>query len=359
MSSFVAGIDVTAPYTHLTFGMFSHKSFLFNPTQSGIFYFLLFGGLIWLGLSLYEAVNGHYSIIGSVASFLAFFVAFQSWKAADDGSRKADEAIRQIENIAQETHRLAQSNFEIDQQIKKAVVTISDSTRELFRGYGQILAELQQFLEEATNSECLYIISDTAAVGKFPAHYDPNLHSSAPELGALADRLHETLLERVRDSREFYIATLSDDETTTDGQHANSLYQHYLLPIWQTLHNEPLPEGHWLEHLALHQRTIRQIQDAFAFYEGHREQREMGLEPCHKLTTLPFQAYIRVDLEHPEPFKALIIFVGQYNMNRIQDARAMMTADPELVRTFISMFESLTQLDNDPRYQQLRKKLPL
>jgi hypothetical protein len=339
--------------------MASRKSFLFNPTQSGVFYFLVFGLLIWLGLSLYEALNGHYSIIGSVASFLAFFVAFQSWKAADDGSRKADEAIRQIENIAQETHRLAQSNYEIDQQIKKAVVTISDSTRELFRGYGQILTELQEFMEQATNSECLYIISDTAAIGKFPAHYDPSLHSAAPELGALADRLHETLLQRVRDSREFYIATLSDDETTTDGRHNNSLYQHYLLPIWQTLHQEPLPESHWQEHLALHQQTIRQIDDSFNFYEGHQEQRASGIMPCHELTNLPFQAYIRVDLEHPEPFKAIIIFVGQYNMNRIQDARAMMTADPELVRTFISMFESLTGLDQDPRYLQLRERLPV
>lgn len=339
--------------------MASRNSFLFNPTQSGIFYFLVFGVLIWLGLSLYEAINGQYSIIGSVASFLAFFVAFQSWKAADDGSRKADEAIRQIENIAQETHRLAQSNYQIDQQISRAVTTISDSTRELFRGYTQILTELQDFLEHAPNSECVYIISDTAAIGKFPAHYDPSLHSSAPELNNLADRLHELMLERVRDSREFYMATLSDDETTTDGQHANSLYQHYLLPIWQTLHNEPLPESHWQEHLTLHQSTIRQIQDAFTYYEGHQQQRDAGLSPCHELTTLPFQAYIRVDLEHREPFKALIIFVGQYNMNRIQDARAMLTADPELVRTFISMFESLTGLDRDPRYRQLRERLPI
>lgn len=339
--------------------MSTRNSFLFNPTQSGIFYFLVFGVLIWLGLSLYEAVNGQYSIIGSVASFLAFFVAFQSWKAAHDGSRKADEAIRQIENIAQETHRLARSNYAIDQQIKAAVTTISDSTRELYRGYGPILCELQDFLEQAANSECLYVISDTAAIGKFPTLSDPSLRSSEPELDALADRLHATLLERVRDSREFYIATLSDDETTTDGQHNNSLYQHYLLPIWQTQHREPLPEAYWEEHLALHKSTIRQIQDAFDYYTGHREQRQAGLAPCHELTTLPFQAYIRVNLEHREPFKALIIFVGQYNMDRINDARAMMTADPELVRTFISMFESLTDLDNNPRYQQLREQLPI
>lgn len=337
----------------------SRKSFLFDPTQSGIFYFLLFGALITLGLLAYEALNGHYSIIGSVASFLAFFVAFQSWKAADDASRKTDEAIRQIESIAHETHRLARTSYEIDQKIQMAVTTISDSTRELYRGYGPILTEICQFLEGCANSECLYIISDTAAIGKFPAHYDPALHSSAPELEALADRLHERLLERVRDSREFYIATLSDDENPSATTHTNSLYQHYLLPIWQTLHKEPLAEAYWQEHLALHQATVRQIEDAFQYYTGHREQREAGVLPCHELSTLPFQAFIRVDLEHHEPFKALIIFVGQYNMNRIQDARAMMTADPELVRTFISMFESLTQLDQNPRYIQLRERLPV
>ncbi len=337
----------------------NRKSFLFDPTQSGIFYFLLFGALITFGLLFFEALNGHYSVIGSVASFLAFFVAFQSWKAADDASRKTDEAIRQIENIAQETHRVARSNYEIDQRIQMAVATISDSTRELYRGYQQILAEIQQFLEQGTNSECLYVISDTAAIGKFPAHYNPGLHHSSPDLDRLADRLHELLLDRVRDTREFYIATLSDDETAGEPGHTNSLYQHYVLPIWQTLHNEPLPEAHWQEHLALHQSTIRQIQDAFAYYTNHSEQRELGVPPCHELTTLPFQAFIRVDLEHHEPFKALIIFVGQYNMNRIQDARAMLTADPELVRTFISMFESLTGLDRDPRYAQLRQRLPV
>lgn len=337
----------------------ARKSFLFDPTQSGIFYVLLFSALIMLGLLSYEALNGHYSIIGSVASFLAFFVAFQSWKAADDTSRKTDEAIRQISSIARQTHQLAQTSYEIDQRIQMAVTTISDSTRELYRGYGPILTEICQFLEGCAHSECLYIISDTAAIGKFPAHYDPALHSSAPELEALADRVHERLLERVRDSREFYIATLSDDEVPTDSTHTNSLYQHYLLPIWQTLHNEPLSEAYWQEHLTLHQATVRQIEDAFRYYVGHREQREAGLSPCHELTTLPFQAFIRVDLEHQEPFKALIIFIGQYNMNRIQDARAMMTADPELVRTFISMFESLTQLDRNPRYLQLRERLPV
>lgn len=308
---------------------------------------------------MYDAVNGHYSIIGSVASFLAFFVAFQSWKAANDGSHKTDEAIRKIEEIAQETHKLARSNYEIDQRIQMAVTTISDSTRQLYRGYGQILSEIHDFLAESPNSECIYIISDTAAIGKFPAHYNPALHSSAAQLDALADRLHELLLERVRDSREFYMATLSDDETTIEGTHDNSLYQHYLLPIWQTLHQEDLPEARWQEHLALHQATVRQIQDAFSYYAGHNEQRDAGIAPCHEVKTLPFQVFIRVDLEHAEPFKALIIFVGQYNMNRIQDARAMMTADPELVRTFISMFESLTGLDRNPTYEKLREKLPV
>ncbi|QJW89071.1 hypothetical protein HNV11_06550 [Spirosoma taeanense] len=339
--------------------MFSRSSFLFDPAKSGIFYFLLFSALITVGLSFYDSLNGHYSIIGSVASFLAFFVAFQSWKAASDASRKTDEAILQIQAIAAETHRLAQTSYEIDQRIQMAVTTISDSTRELYRGYGPILNEISCFLEQCPQSECLYIISDTAAIGKFPAHYDPALHSSAPQLEALADRLHELLLERVRDSREFYIATLSDDETSTNGSHTNSLYQHYLLPIWQTLHKESLSEDFWQEHLALHQATIRQVQDAFDYYAGHREQREAGVPPCHELTTLPFQAFIRVDLEHHEPFKALIIFVGQYNMNRIQDARAMMTADPELVRTFISMFESLTGLDVNPNYLRLREQLPV
>jgi len=46
-------------------------------------------------------------------------------------------------------------------------------------------------------------------------------------------------------------------------------------------------------------------------------------------------------------------------MNKVQDARAMLTADPELVRTFISMFESVTRLDGNENYADLRRRLPV
>jgi len=74
---------------------------------------------------------------------------------------------------------------------------------------------------------------------------------------------------------------------------------------------------------------------------------------------LPLHLFIRFNAEAHEPFRALVVFLGQYNLDRVADARAMQTTDPELVRAFISMFESLTSLDDTPGYQQLRKQFPL
>jgi hypothetical protein len=334
------------------------RSFLFQPTQSWWVYVGIFLGLVTLGLVGYEAFNGQYSIVGSVASFLAFFVAFQSWKAAADASRKTDETLTQLQQIVHETSRLAQTNYEIDQQIRGAVATISDATRELFKGYRQILMEVRDFLDGAADSECLYLMTDTAALGKFQAAHNPQLRGSARELRLLTDRIHDLLVARVRDSREFYLASL-DPEPRPDNPNG-SLYHCYVQPVWETFRpGEPLPEAVWREQQRLHQATLREIEDTFNLFSDHHQQRDAGVAALHTLHSLPFQLFIRVDLEANEPFKALVIFIGQFNMNRVQEARAMLTADPELVRTFVSMFESITGLDDDAAYVELRKRLPV
>jgi len=349
-------------------------SFLFQPTRSWWVYLGIFLGLISLGLGLYELLNGHYSIIGSVASFLAFFVAFQSWKSADDTSRKTDQALEQMQQVLAETSRLAQQNYEIDQQIRGAVTTISDATRELFKGYRQILTEVRDFLDGATNSECIYIMTDTAAIGKFQAAHNPLLQDAQREYKILTDRIHDLIMARVRDSGEFYFASLDpSDRDPLDHEPAEkkaitlpkqpdtgSLYGCYVAPVWHTIHpDQPLPETVWQEQKQLHQACLREITDTFTLFSDHHQQRDAGIPVLHTLDSLPFQLLIRVDLEANEPFKALIIFVGQYNMNKVQDARAMLTADPELVRTFISMFESVTRLDGNENYADLRRRLPV
>lgn len=334
------------------------RSFLFRPTQSWWVYLSLFLGLAGLGLSFEASLNTHYGVVGSVASFLAFFVAFQSWKSADDTSRKTDQALDQMHQILAETSRLAQSNYEIDQQIRGAVATISDATRELYRGYRQILTEVRDFLDQAANSECLYVLTDTAAIGKFQALYNPNFIDSQREYTILTDRIHDLLISRVRDSREFYIASLAPDTDTEPGN--NSLYSCYVAPVWRTFHpSQPLPDAIWQEQQRLHQAYLREIDDTFTLFSDHHQQRDAGVAALHTLDSLPFQLLIRVDLEANEPFKALVIFIGQYNMSKVQDARAMLTADPELVRTFISMFESITGLDTNENYTALRKRLPV
>lgn len=332
-------------------------SFLFQPTRSWWVYLSIFLGLIGLGLSFEAALNTHYGVIGSVASFLAFFVAFQSWKSADDTSRKTDQALDQMHQILAETSRLTQQNYEIDQQIRGAVTTISDATRELYRGYRQILTEVRDFLDGAANSECLYILTDTAAIGKFQASHNPQLADSQREYVILTDRIHDLLIARVRDSREFYIASL-DPATTHSG--TSSLHSCYVSPVWHTFHpDQPLPDAVLQEQQRLHQACLREIEDTFTLFSDHHQQRDAGVAALHTLDSLPFQLLIRVDLEANEPFKALIIFIGQYNMSKVQDARAMLTADPELVRTFISMFESITGLDENANYAALRKRLPV
>jgi hypothetical protein len=329
-------------------------SFFFDPTKSTLFYMVLFLILIAAGLSLTNTLSQQYSIVGSVASFLAFFVAFQSWRAASEASRKTDETLAQL-------HQVSQANVALDQQIKSAVTTISDATRELYKGYPRILSETKEFLERAKGSEYLAILTDTAAIGKLYAEHHPS--SNQRQLAVVTDHIHQLLLERARDAREFYLATLAAEELSVDfppAEAANSLYNHFLQPLWKQLHPEQeITAADWEAHRHLHLATLRQIQETFELFADHSDQKAAGLGPHYTVPVLPLQLFIRIDLQASEPFRALVIFVGQFNLGRVADARAMLTADPELVRSFISMFETITGLDQSAGYQQLRQKWSL
>ncbi|MDF7811918.1 hypothetical protein [Hymenobacter sp. YC55] len=340
----------------------ARESFLFDPNKSSLFYLILFLSLMVLGLTASEAMSGHYSIIGSVASFLGLFVAFQSWKAADDASRNADKALEEMHQLAQETRQLVQSSNAVEEQIKSAVTTISDATRELYKGFQPIMQEVRKFLAEAENSEYLAVMTDSAAIGTFYVrHHHPPLNQR--ELGVLTNQIHDLLLERARDAREFYLATLAADETPEafpPTQDPNGLFHHYVQGVWQQFHPEaPITADTLNEHRAQHLATLHQLQETFATLSDHHEQKAAGLAFHRTLPVLPLQLLIRFNAEAHEPFRALVVFLGQYNLDRVADARAMQTTDPELVRTFISMFESLTSLDDTPAYQALRKQFPL
>ncbi len=337
------------------------RRFLLDPDRSGFFYLLLFVALVAAALFVDHAVDAHYGVIGSVASFLGLFTAFQSWKSAHEASRNADQALAQMHAITHETRALAHSNHLIDQQIRRAVTTISDATRELHQGYGPVLAEVAEFLDKAAGSEYLAVMTDTAAIGTF---YLASRPGPAPrELPALTDRIHGLLLERARDAREFYLASLTVEDPPGGFPPAgdtNGLFTHYAQPVWQHLRpNEPLPASAWEQHCRRHCDALRQVQEAFAQAPAHAAQKAAGVGPHLPLAVLPLQLFLRVDAQAPEPFRALVIFVGQYNINRLADARAMHTADPELVRTFLSMFESIAGLKGHAGYQQLRQQWPL
>ncbi|QJX48901.1 hypothetical protein HMJ29_19090 [Hymenobacter taeanensis] len=337
-------------------------SFLFDPSKSSLFYLILFLTLAVVGLTAHEALSGEYSIVGSVASFLALFVAFQSWKSADDASRKTDQAMHQMQELVHETRQLVVSSNTVEEQIKTAVVTISDATREMYKGFQPIMCEIEAFLTEAADSEYLAIMTDSAAIGSFYArHHHPPLNQR--EMRALTNRIHDLLLQRARDAREFYLATLAADEVPdavppTRDQHGHLHY--FVQGVWQQFHPEsPVTEEYWNEHREQHLSTLRQIQEMFTSLSEHQEQWAAGLEPHQHLPVLPLQLFIRFNAEAKEPFRALVVFLGQYNLDRVAETRAMQSADPELVRTFISMFESLTSLDDHPGYQQLRRQFPL
>lgn len=344
----------------------NRRPFLFDPAKNSLFYLALLVVLIALGLNLYQALNGHYSIIGSVASFLGLFVAFQSWRAADEASRKTDEALRQMQNIAHETQHLAHSNYAIDQQIRRAVDTISDATRELHKGLQPILEQVREFLDRAAGSEFVVIMTDSAAIGKPYEHFrHPPVNPR--ELRLLTSRIHELLLARARDAHEFYLATLGSEEqaaafpaTDTENSPEDPFFSQYVQPFWQQFHPDtPLSAADWETQRQAHQRTLAEVRAAFDAAPHNQEQKAVGLGPHLRLPVLPLQVLIKVDLEGPEPFRALVVFLGQYNLNKLTEARAMLTGDPELVRAFISMFESITGLDQHVGYQQLRKQLPL
>ncbi|ALD20715.1 hypothetical protein [Hymenobacter sp. DG25A] len=338
-------------------------SFLFDPNKNSLFYLALFLALAAAGLTAYHSLSGHYSIVGSVASFLGLFVAFQSWKAADEASRKTDEALTQMHNLAAETRQLVQSSNAVEAQIQSAVVTISDATRELYKGFEPIMTEIGNFLEAAAGSDFLAVLTDSATIGKFYAeHHQPPFNQR--EMLGLTTRIHDQLVARARDTHEFYLATLAAEEAPANfppPREQNPLFHSFVQGIWQRFNpNVPLEASSWDKHRLQHQAALREIQAAFTeTADLHQLQLEVGLSPLQFVPVLPLQLFLRFDAKAKEPFRALVVFLGQYNLDRVADARGMQSADPELVRSFISMFESLSSLDDQASYQQLRQQCPL
>ncbi|AIZ64140.1 hypothetical protein PK28_11365 [Hymenobacter sp. DG25B] len=236
------------------------RSFLFDPNKSLLFYLALFLVLITTGLTAYKAVMGHYSIVGSAASFLGLFVAFHSWKAADDASRNTDKALTQMQKLAAETQQLVQSSNAVEAQIQSAVVTISDATRELYKGFEPIMTEIGQFLEAAAGSDFLAVLTDSATIGTFYAeHHRPPLNQRA--MHTLTACIHDQLLARARDTQEFYLATLAAEESPTDfppPREQNPMFHSFVQGVWQRFNPDmPLEAASWDAHRTHHQEALR------------------------------------------------------------------------------------------------------
>lgn len=338
-------------------------SFLFDPNKSSLFYMALFMVLIGVGLAASELLGARYSIIGSVASFLALFVAFQSWKAADDASRKTDEALQKMQQLGQETQQLVERSNTVEAHIDQAVTTISDATRHLYRGFQPIMTEIDKFLAAAQDSDYVAVLTDSASIGTFYArHHQPPLDPH--ETQQLTTSIREQLLARARDAREFYLATLTTEEASElfpPAEKANTLYHSFVQGVWQQFHPElDITAAEWNEHRRAHYQVLRAVEQAFQETAArHPDQQQAGLPPHYPTSVLPLQLFICRNPQANEPLRALVVFLGQYNLDRVADARALLTADPELVRTFISMFESLTGQDDAAAYQELRGRVPL
>ena len=339
-----------------------HKSpFLFDPNKNSLFYLVLFVVLSLCGVQLYQTWGSNYSIVGSVASFLGLFAAFQSWKAADSGSKKTDEALHQMTELAGKTRALVEQSNGIEGQMNEALTTISDATRQLHKGYSPVIGAIRDFLEGAANSEYLALLTSTAAIGSYYA-FHPEQPLNERETKAASERIHELLLARAVDCREFYLATLPAEEATDvfPPPTTDTLYHNYTLPLWQKENvGQQLLPADWHRQRDLHAAARRQVGETFHLFADHPDQVAANLPPVMEAQSMPLQLFVRFDAESPQPYRALVLFIGQYNMDSLLNARALETADPELVRTFISMFESLSGLDRKAGYKKLRERWPL
>ncbi len=189
------------------------RPLLFDPNKNSVFYLVLFVVLSLCGVQLYKTWGNDYSIVGSVASFLGLFAAFQSWKAADTGSKKTDEALHQMTDLAGRTRALVEQSNGIEAQMSEALVTISDATRQLHKGYSPVMGAIRSFLEGAANSEYMAILTGTAAIGSYYA-FHPVQPLNERESKAVSERIHELLLARAVDCREYYLATFPAKEAT-------------------------------------------------------------------------------------------------------------------------------------------------
>ncbi|MEM1207171.1 MAG: hypothetical protein AAGN66_28305 [Acidobacteriota bacterium] len=246
-----------------------------------------------------------------------------------------------VERIGERSDEMAESleaMRKLEKDLDERVLNIEDATRRLLSGIPEVIESILKFLRQVDPEDSLYVMTDTAAVGEIHFRNAEALKDYQSQGRQLKDDLNDVrgaLYDCALHAEQFFITTLDSEP-----DESSCLMEKFAHPVLKALGESIESSREFLgRHVEDHNARIHELQEA-----RKGKMRDSYVDPHLKVSDLPLQLFIRSSKEKHRR-RALVIFAGTYNMERINEVRAMNTKDPKLVETFVSMYETISGLD--------------
>jgi hypothetical protein len=248
--------------------------------------------------------------------------------------------VKKIEEFTQKTAASIERMQELERSIDERVLSVEDATRRLRSGLPEMFESMIAFLTDFKEGDDLFIMTDTAAVGR--------LHERNQELLTYyknqgwnflddVNTIHKLIFSRSLEVGRFFFTTLRHVPESTN----TPLVRKFIAPVLKAIGLDPSKERDFIDqHIERHLDIVEE-------FKRNRKDRNSDIfdNPHREVDDLPLQMFIRNNTDRHR-LKALVIFAGTYNMEKIQEVNGMLTRDPKLVDTFISMYSTISGLDH-------------
>jgi hypothetical protein len=265
-------------------------------------------------VSVFDLVTIVITVTGITVSIIAFYFSVNVAYSSIIDAVGSQEVLGVLQTITSD--------------IQKLIEPMADATRRPLTSLTECLEEIALFLDKSADSDQLYILTDTSAIGRIHTH---NSRLNTNDFNHCMASIHRSMISRVHDVKDFKIAYLDDD----------NLISKYIEPVLDSIDEHCGGSINNREEIKndlikFHASTIRTMQEESIFNQNKNN----GLA-FSTVRDIPFQLFLR---KKGLDYRAIIVFIGSYNTRRIQTARGTkMGSDVELIKSLFTLFDSFIE----------------
>ncbi len=316
--------------------------------------------LISVGINLYDKSlyieNGGnssvyiiVSLLGSVASFLAFFLSRRL-------SKKSDEIIEDNTELTKEIKNTQSSNLELTKKIDENLKINNDLTEKLDTALKQIkgqyngeqlIEELNKFFVEIKEGKYKEFIAMTFT-SDFGYLFD--FSDLTKELKKQKINISDSFSDISTKVEHFYVATIKECENLSNKQNADDRGVHNFSDLAQSIWQLKKAENQYVNFSLIDTAEVGKEFETMKL--NHKTEKNIVIKHTNdagnkfhyvELDYIPFLLFIAKN--NINRLSAWVVYVGSYNIEGLLNPSGQYLTDSNLVKNLISVFGTLTKFD--------------